>query len=279
MSSAISGSDGLLRNQLRNGPPSPQLFNIIEMLDFGISKNMDGCFLAKNKILDYLKSKQWTTQEFGYIFHPIHQQFSIEYVESFDIRIVHEKYVTYLEDTKPDLIIERKNKAERRSGIKSNFEKYIEDLQNVLRIPDEINLITVDFTYVSDWVILKEKLDKHYQSDDRLLIIVLLGRKSDTTIRKLNDKLKATIKKDDGSNHYENIRIISSEQYGEFLGLGFDRDYERVYEEIQDATFNIFHDVNTLFGAIDLKRRAEWWLQQHEVYEDWINIYIPQRRS
>jgi len=281
LSSEISGSDyvGLLRNQLRFGPPSPQLFNIIEMLNLGISNNMDGCSLARHKIEAYLKSKQWTTQEFGFIFHPIYQQFSIEYLELFSIRAAHEKYVTYLENTKPDITIERKSKAERRSGAKSNFEVYIEDRQNILTIPDEIILITVDFTYVSDWATLKQKLDKYYQSDDRLLIIVLVGQKSDRTIQKLNDKLKATIKKDDGSNHYENIRIISSEQYGEFLGLGFDRDYERVYEEIQDATFNIFHDVNTLFGAMFLKRQAEWWLSQHNAKEDWINIYIPQQRS
>ena len=184
-------------------------------------------------------------------------------------------FVSILRRTKPDNIIERKSNAERRSGAKSNFEKYIEDFQDILTIPDAINLITVDYTYLSDFELLKEKFDKHYQSDDRLLIIVLLGQKSDKTIQKFNDRLQDAVKDDDGSNHLENIRIITSEQYGEFLG--FDGDFKKLFDRYQDLSFNVFNDMSKLFGAIYQNKRAVSWLEGHHAYEDWIKIYCPQR--
>ena len=178
-----------------------------------------------------------------------------------------------LRQFKIDNVIERKTNFERDNNIKSNFEKYIEDRQNVLTIPDAINLISVDYTYSSNWDgFIKEKLYKHYQSEDQLLIIVLTGQKSDRTVQELNKKLQGAIKNDDGSNHLENVRIITSKQYGEFLG--FDGNYKKLFNIYQDVSFNLFHDLNKLFGAIYHSGRAESWLEGHN--EDWIKIYWPQ---
>ena len=268
-----SGNEALLSDQFRYGSASPQLYNIITVLNKGIKRNMEGCFIAKNTIEKYLRSKKWSTSELGMIIHPIYEQLIIEYLKSKGIRVAHEKYVSRLMDTKPDNLIERKSIAERRSGTESNFEKYIEALQNILTIPDAINLISVDYTYSSDLDIILEKFDKDYQSDDRLLIIVLLGQKSDRDIKKINDILQKAISKDDGSRHLENIRIITSEEFGAFLG--FDGNFEKIFNRVQELAFNIFHSANFLFEALRQREQAENWLNGQN--EDWMQIYCPQR--
>jgi len=160
-----------------------------------------------------------------------------------------------------------------------NFKIYIKTLQKVLTIPEAIKLISVDYTYSSDFKTIKKKFLKHYQSDDRLLIIVLTGQKSDSTVQNLNDKLQLAVKKDQGSNHLENIRIITSEQYGEFLGFDLTKtklnQFEQRFKKYQDLSFNLFHDIDKLFGAMHLSGHAKSWLDGHN--EDWINIYFPQR--
>ena len=205
-------------------------------------------------------------------------------MESKGIRVAHEKFVSILRGTKPDNTIERKTIKERRSGTKSNFEKYIEDRQNVLSIPDAINLIAVDYTYSSEWdLVIKKKLNKLYQSEDRLLIIVLLGQKSDSKMQELNKELQEAVKKDDGSRHLENVRIITSKEYGKFLGFDNsglsinDRNFKQRFERYQDLSFNLFHDMDKLFGTIYQNKRAVSWLEGHHAYEDWMKIYCPQR--
>jgi len=133
---------------------------------------------------------------------------------------------------------------------------------------------------LSDFDLIKKKFFKHYQSEDQLLIIVLTGQKSDRTIQKLNKKLQDAVRDDDGSNHLENIRIITSEQYGEFFGFDFKsktklNQFEERFKHYQDLSFNLFHDLDKLFGAIHLSGHTESWLEGHN--EDWINIYFPQR--
>ncbi len=186
-----------------------------------------------------------------------------------------------LRDTIVDNVIERKSIEERRNGIKSNFEKYIEDRQSVLTIPDAINLISVDYTFSSEWdLFIKPKLDKAYQSKDRFLIIVLLGQKNDATVRAIQDKLQNLVEADDGSKHLENVKIITSKQYGEFLGFNNpvlslnDKGFKQRFDNYQDLTFNIFSKLDSLFGALQQNEWAERWLAQHN--EDWINIYRPQ---
>lgn len=281
LSTEMSGRKDLLNSQLQTGAPSHQLFSIIDLLDIGISKNMDGCSFSKHLIESYLKSKQWENRDYGNIVHPIYEQFLIEYLESKGIKVGHEKIVSLLRDTIIDNVIERKTDEERRNGIKSNFEKYIEDRQNVLTITDAINLISVDYTFSSEWdLFIKPKLDKAYQSKDRFLIIVLLGQKSDATMQKLNDKLQDAVRADDGSKHLENVRIITSKQYGEFLGFNrpslslSDKNFKQRFDYYQNLCLNVFHNLGSLFGALKQNARADRWLAGHN--EDWIQMYRPQ---
>ena len=130
---------------------------------------------------------------------------------------------------------------------------------------------------MSDFKFLSYKFDKHYQSEDRLLIIVLLGQKNDRDIQNINNKLQDAVKEDNGSNHLENIRIIISEEYKEFLG--FDGNFEEIYNRYQNYAFNIFHSQSLLYEAMHLHEYAELYLKglKEDGKEDWIKLYLRQQ--
>ncbi|MBA7529085.1 hypothetical protein ES705_21277 [subsurface metagenome] len=118
---------------------------------------------------------------------------------------------------------------------------------------------------------------KHYQSEDRLLVIVLLGQKKDRNIASINKKLQEAVEKDDGSNHLKNVKIITSEEYKEFLG--FDGNFGEIYSRYQNYAFNIFHSQSLLCEAVYLQEHAEHYLKglKEDRAEDWIQKYLRQR--
>ena len=224
---------------------------------------MDGCSYAKYRLNKYLDNNKLSTSEIGNIMHPLYEQIVIAYLRSKGVRVSHESLVHYPRGFRADNIIERRG----------NFENNIEPLQNIISIPSSIELITVDYTYISDFQSIARKFKKHYQSEDRLLVIVLLGQKNDNDIKNINDELQEAVSKDDGSNHLENIRIITSEEYKEFLG--FDGNFEEIYNRYQDYAFNIFHSQSLLYEATHLQEYAEHYLKG--LNEDWIEKYLRQR--
>ena len=116
--------------------------------------------------------------------------------------------------------------------------------------------------------------------EDRFLIIVLLGQKSDATVRTIQDKLQNLVEADDGSKHLENVKIITSEQYAEFLGFNrpslsiSDKNFKQRFGYYQSLCLNVFSNIDSLFGALKQNARATRWLAGHN--EDWIEIYRPQ---
>jgi len=264
---SAKGNERLLSKQLRSGAPSLQLYKIISKLDIGIRRNMDGCSYAKYRIIKYLKNNKLSTSEIGNIMHPLYEQIVIDFLRSKGVRVSHESLVHYPRGYRVDNIIERRG----------NFENNIEPLQNIISIPSSIELITVDYTYLSDFQSIAEKFKKHYQSEDRLLVIVLLGQKNDRNIASINRDLQKAVKKDDGSNHLENIRIITSEEYREFLG--FDGNFDEIYSRYQNYAFNIFHSQSLLYEATHLQEYAELYLKglKEDRTEDWIQKYLRQR--
>ena len=150
----------------------------------------------------------------------------------------------------------------------------IEALQNIITIPDSIDLVLVDYTYSSDFDFIKKKFIKDYQSENRLLIIVLLGQKSDSTMRDINDDLQLAIRQDDGSNHLENIKIITLDEYREFLGFDeiIDENFETIFKLYQIYSQLIFSSKNVLYDAIRRSTQANSWLQDRN--EDWIRTYL-----
>jgi len=264
---SAKGNKRHLSDQLRSGAPSLQLYKIISKLDIGIRRNMDGCSYAKYRLNKYLDNNKLSTSEIGNIMHPLYEQIVIAYLKSKGVSVSHESLVNYPRDFRVDNIIKRRG----------NFENNIEPLQNIISIPSFIELISVDYTYMSDFKEIAKKFEKHYQSKDRLLVIVLLGQKNDRDIQSINDKLQRAAKKDGGSNYLENIRIITSEEYKEFLG--FDGNFEEIYNRYQDYAFNIFHSQSLLHEAAVLQEYAEHYLKglKENGEEDWIKLYLRQR--
>jgi hypothetical protein len=84
--------------------------------------------------------------------------------------------------------------------------------------------------------------------------------------------LQEAISEDDGSRHLENIRILTSKQYGEFLG--FDGNFKDIFDHYQDLSFNLFYNIDKLYGAMRIRKDAERWLFGHN--EDWIKTYLSQ---
>ncbi|MBY9016071.1 MAG: hypothetical protein KGD68_10300 [Candidatus Lokiarchaeota archaeon] len=46
-----------------------------------------------------------------------------------------------------------------------------------------------------------------------------------------------------------------------------------MFDRYQDLSFNLFHGMDKLFGAIYQNKRAVSWLEGHHAYEDWVKIY------
>jgi len=264
LSTRISSKDyrNHLAETLRDGRAAFQLGNIFDELQVGIDKNIEECSIAKGVIDRYLRSEEFSNSRIGNIIHPLYEQLVIEYLASKNIRCAHEKFVAYPRGFKPDNIIERSDE----------FRKYIEAHQDVLSIPNSIKLLSVDYTFASSLKFILEKLDKQYQSEDRLLIIVLLGQKSDRNIKSINRELQKAINDDDGSNHLENVRIITSEEYKEFLG--FDGNYAKTFNRYQEFSFNVFHSNSLFYEVLRQSRQAENYLKG--LNEDWIERYLTQ---
>ena len=252
----------LLAKKLRDGRESPQILNVISRLNFGIKRNIDRCVLAKYAINKYMSTAKFSTDEISNIIHPLYEKVTIDYVNSKGVRCAHEVYVKLPRKYHPDNIIERSD----------NFRNNIERFQNIISIPDSIKLISVDYTYLSEWSKISEKLDKFYQSGDRMLIIVLLGDTAKHATKFRNQLQKAT-DNDDGSNHLENVKILTSKEYQEFLG--FDGHHAKTFDLYQRLAFNVFSSKRLLYDAALQRNLVAKELKALNI--DWINTYLRQR--
>lgn len=258
---SISNYKYLLAEKLRDGREAPQLLDVFEELNHGISINIEGCALAKYAIVKYIKSPKWTTSEISNIIHPLYEKVTIEYLNSKGVRCAHEVYVKLPRKYRTDNMIERSE----------TFKNNIEQFQNIISIPGSIKLISVDYTYIADFKTLEEKFDKFYQSKDRMLIIVLMGQ-SEKHIANFRKKLQQATAEDDGSRHLEHVKILTSKEYGVFLG--FDGHHAKTFDLYQKLAFSVFSSRRLLFDATlqhNLVAR-----QLEALNEDWINTYLRQ---
>ncbi len=260
------GYKALLNEQFLAGTPSHQLGNIENLLNFGIHKGIKECSIALSAVNKYLEREEKTASRMGITLHPLCESLDIQYLQSknthnLKIRAAHEKLMVP-HGTHPDTIIERSDA----------FRKQIENHQSIINIPEMIKLLTIDHTISSDPRAIRQKLGKFYQSTDRFLIIVIWGHKSDNSIRILNDMLQDAIDNDDGSNHFENVKILTSNEYKEFLG--FDGNFAKTFDRYQKFSDNIFRSMRLYNDVVRQSRRAKAFLD--DLDEDWINIYLPQ---
>ncbi len=251
----------LLLYQLKDGTPSYQLGKIKTDLNIGALRNIQECTVAINMINNYLRYEKKTNSMIGRIIHSLYESITRIYLKSKGIRSAHEVCIYPPRKFRIDSIIERS----------LEFRKYIEASQSIVSLPNSIKLISVDYTFSGDLKWLSDKLEKHYQSDDRFLLIVLLGQKNDNTIRELNTMLQDARENDDGSKHLDHVQILTSEEYKEFLG--FDEDFEKIYNRYEQFSFNIFHS-NSLWSEI--RRQSEQATNYLDsISDDWIKTYFP----
>ena len=215
----------------------------------------------------YLKIERASTSRIGIIMHRLYQAVVFKYLRSKGVDSAHEVLVNYPHrGFRVDDIIK----------INDLFRKEIEAKQDILSIPKNIELLAVDYTYTSNIAFIMEKLDKHYQSGNRMLLIVLLGEKSDKAIQDINDALQNAISNDDGSRHLENVRILTSEEYKEFLG--FDGQYADEFDRYQEYSFNLFRSRRYLDQIRKMSDRARDFFNDPSIIleEAWINAYLRQ---
>ena len=102
-----------------------------------------------------------------------------------------------------------------------------------------------------------------------MLIIVLLGQ-SEKHIRNFRKNLQKATDEDDGSKHLEHVKILTSKEYGEFLG--FDGHHAKTFDLYQKLAFNVFSSKRLLYDAALQHNLVARELEA--LNEDWINFYL-----
>jgi len=249
------GYDSLITDQIRTGRPSVGLGKIYSELNKGTNQGIKECEIAKISLEEYLKKEKLDSQDFGNIFHDLYESFTIEYLASQGVRATYEPKVNYPESNhKVDNIIERSEA----------FIENIENHQNIIEIPKQVNLISVDYTFTSneDWI--REKFYKHYQSSDRFLIIVLLGVKNPFDVQAIKDML-TSLQNSDKSNNLDNIAILTSDEYNIFLGVNKAIHDGTLSEHMDDYKFTLKY-TNLEYLASNVHRSKEAY---DEVLKNW----------
>ncbi len=105
-----------------------------------------------------------------------------------------------------------------------------------------------------------------------MLLIVLLGQ-TEKHIKNFRESLQKATEDDDGSLHLENVKILTSKEYNEFLG--FDGHHAKTFELYQKLAFNIFSSKRLLYDAALQSNLVAKELAA--LNKDWINTYLRQR--
>ncbi|MFX1458877.1 MAG: hypothetical protein ACFFBT_05360 [Promethearchaeota archaeon] len=217
-----------LGDQLRSGVPSYQLCIIRPLLNEAIKQGINEAKKAKKDLDYYLKEERRNAQQMGKILSPCFEKLTIEYLDSKGgLSTRGQSYPNSLKV--PDNIILRYDKN-RNYDIRN-----IED-QSILKIPDELQFISVDYTLASKYKFVFEKLEKAYQSPNKFLIIVLLGHKTDTSIMSLRNKLRK--KQIETPDKYRNVAILTTQEYKQFLGFG--GYFEKEFNILDALSFSVF---------------------------------------
>ncbi len=157
----------------------------------------------------------------GTYVHPLLEYYSLKILKSQGIRVKHEELTIENEDFHPDLLIWRDNV----------FRESFEPFQKIMSIPEEIKMIAVDFTYSLNSIAILEKCNRKYQSEIRLLIIVLLQERKTLNAPLFQDM----INKDPNIFLPENIKVINYNDYLSFLNPKIDLNQEEVITKFLKA--------------------------------------------
>ncbi|TXT59312.1 MAG: hypothetical protein BAJALOKI3v1_1090003 [Promethearchaeota archaeon] len=241
--------------------------NIIDYLESTVND-------VKTYVDNYLQNMDWSSQKIGEVFHSPFEAFTIQHLKSVDpsINLAHEKYTALpSRNFQVDSLIERD----------ATFKDKIDKNQDVIQIPGRINMITIDYTFSSKKDIVLGKCDKSYQSDDRLLLIVLLGSKNPNTVQKLRENLADDTDIPEYSKGDKYVRIITMEEYTTFLTIEY-YDFADTFNEIIELSYKIFRSQSLNFDRENIYGQlSKYWslaVDYLAAYDDdaWVDKYLPQ---
>lgn len=176
----------------------------------------------------------------------MYEYLDYRYLDSKDVRSAHEAFI--YRNNRIDSLIERSD----------DFKEKIEKLQNIVSVPKSIRFYAVDHTVSSDLEFIEEKLDKHYQSDDRYLLIVLWGKKNPDKINEIKNMLESR-REDSTYNNLDHVQILTAAEYSKFLG--FDEDFKDDFDRFEQYSFSAF------------RGQSEWLLTLEEGNEAHDHLY------
>ena len=142
---------------------------------------------------------QERTRMVGILTHPIIEYYAFKYLRSKDCNVTYERDAKTRAGTFPDLLIKRDN----------DFIKNIEKLQNIIHFPDNIEKISIDFTFTLTTQFILDKCFKDYHSPNVMLIIVLLNEEGDLNKKFFQDM----IENHEDINYPENIKVFNLDDF------------------------------------------------------------------
>lgn len=206
-----------------------QLVKTLSRLSKGVERGIQEAIAAKDALESYLNDLIADVSVISRILlHPCYQSLTIQYLKSKDVLCTKERIINYPGENRPDNVILRYDPD-------SGYDRCGVFDQIIVNIPDYIKFITVDYTAASNPLHVIEKFDKDYQSEDRYLVIVLLGHKPKKRIKDIKKVLAD--KQEENLEKYKHISILTSEQYKRFLG--FDKQYGKEYDLLNQLSFSI----------------------------------------
>jgi len=149
----------------------------------------------------------------GTLIHPIFEFLFLKLFLLMKCNAKYEKEIISDKKRLVDIIVERDK----------NFRDNIENKQHTLIFPDFINFLIIDFTIGRNLQNIIDHCERGYQSNDRLLIIVLLrfrDQRDEDEIERIQEVICNNPNID--NNLKNNIRLFTGDQFLEFLNLKID---------------------------------------------------------
>jgi len=160
------------------------------------------------------------TKVIGLLSHPIIEYYSIKFlIDLKHCKVKYEENITQDRKFRPDLLIDRD----------FNFRINIEQLQRIVWFPNKIRIVVVDITFGLNIIGILDKCYRHYQSENRYLLIVMMRERKDCTV----EIIQKLIQEANNINKKDHIRVINFKGYLEFLGLRKKIDNFRPTSEVE----------------------------------------------
>ncbi len=185
--------------------------------------------------------------------HTIFEYFSLKYLKLKNSQGKHEARVDIIRKYQVDLIIKREK----------NFKNNIEKNQYIVRIPDYIEQIAIDFTFTFEPDYVIAKCYKKYQSRKRFLFIILLGDEKGHSVPRFQQLINETVDID----YKQHIKVITFEEYLIFLNLSLGINNWRVLSKFEkEIVFNLREARNLAIDSLSSDEKFNELIKLSQYY-------------